>query len=70
MSGKEDISNSYATKWMKNIPNYKKRFIPIITKADELGKEIGIYHTFIKTLELKNRPSLIINRGDDKTITY
>ena len=49
---------------------YKKRFIPIITKADELGKEIGTYHTFIKTLELKNRPSLIINRGDDDTITH
>ena len=38
MSGSEDVTNSYVIDWMKKIPNYQKRFNPIITKADFLKK--------------------------------
>ena len=64
MSGSEEITNSYAIDWMKKIPNYQKRFNPIITKADFLkDKNIEVYLNQINSLGLKNNPSLIINRS-------
>ena len=36
ISGSEVPLNFYSTKWMKNIPDYRKRFNAIITKADSL----------------------------------
>ena len=44
ISGSEEVTNSYATEWMKKIPDYNKRFSAIITKADFLkNKKLGIY---------------------------
>ena len=60
LSGADEINNSYATEFMKRIPNYKKKFNPIITKADYLkGKDIGVYLEQINALGLSNQPSLI-----------
>ena len=72
LSGADEINNSYATEFMKRIPNYKKKFNPIITKADYLkGKDIGVYLDQINALGLSNRPSLIINKsGINKNISY
>ena len=72
MSGSEEITNSYAIDWMKKIPNYQKRFNPIITKADFLkDKNIEVYLDQIKSLGLKNNPALIINRsGSNSNISY
>ena len=72
LSGADEINNSYATEFMKRIPNYKKKFNPIITKADYLkGKDIGVYLNQINALGLSNNPSLIINKsGLNKNISY
>ena len=71
MSGSEEISNSFATEFMEKIPDYKRRFNPIITKVDKLeNKDIGLCFKQIKALGLENRPSLIINKGDNENITY
>ena len=72
LSGADEINNSYATEFMKRIPNYKKKFNPIITKADYLkGKDIGVYLDQINALGLSNRPSLIINKsGINQNISY
>ena len=72
LSGADEINNSYATEFMKRIPNYKKKFNPIITKADYLkGKDIGVYLDQINALGLSNQPSLIINKsGLNKNISY
>ena len=62
MSGSEEISNSFATEFMEKIPDYKRRFNPIITKVDKLdNKDIDLFFKQIKALGLENRPSLIIN---------
>lgn len=48
---------------MKKIPDYNKRFSAIITKADFLkNKNLGVYLDQIKSLNLDNPPSLIINK--------
>ena len=71
MSGSEEISNSFATEFMEKIPDYKRRFNPIITKVDKLdNKDIDLFFKQIKALGLENRPSLIINKGDNENITY
>ena len=71
MSGSEEISNSFATEFMEKIPDYKRRFNPIITKVDKLeNKDIGLCFKQIKALGLENKPSLIINKGDNENITY
>ena len=72
MSGSEEITNSYAIEWMKKIPNYQKKFNPIITKADFLKeKNLGVYLDQINSLGLKNRPSLIINKsGSNKNLSF
>ena len=72
MSGSEEITNSYAIEWMKKIPNYQKRFHPIITKADFLkDKSIGMYLGQIKSLNLKNLPALIVNKsGSNSKLSY
>ena len=44
-------------------PDYNKRFSAIITKADFLkNKNLGVYLDQIKSLNLDNPPSLIINK--------
>ena len=72
ISGSEEVHNSYAIEWMKKIPNYQKRFNPIITKADYLkDKNIGVYLDQINSLGLENNPSLIINRaGSNSNLSY
>ena len=66
ISGSEEPLNCYSTKWMQKIPDYKKRFNAIITKADLLTEssndKIGNYLEQIKKLELENPPSLLINK--------
>ena len=66
ISGSEEPLNCYSTKWMKKIPDYKKRFNAIITKADLLidsdGDKYDSYLDQIKSLELENPPSLLINK--------
>jgi hypothetical protein len=66
ISGSEEPLNCYSTKWMQKIPDYKKRFNPIITKADLLidtsNEKIDNYLEQIKKLELENPPSLLINK--------
>ena len=63
ISGSEEVNNSYATEWMKRIPDFNKRFNAIITKADYLkNKNIAVYLDQIKSLNLENPPSLIINK--------
>ena len=63
ISGSEEVTNSYATEWMKKIPDYNKRFNAIITKADFLkNRNIEVYLEQIKSLNLVNPPSLIVNK--------
>ena len=63
ISGSEEVTNSYATEWMKKIPDYNKRFNAIITKADFLkNRNIEVYLDQIKSLNLINPPSLIVNK--------
>ena len=63
ISGSEEVTNSYATEWMKKIPDYNKRFNAIITKADYLkNKNIEVYLDQIKSLNLENPPCLLINK--------
>ena len=66
ISGSEEPLNCYSTKWMKKIPDYKKRFNAIITKADLLidsdSDKYDSYLEQIKSLELENPPSLLINK--------
>ena len=63
ISGSEEVTNSYATDWMKKIPGYNKRFIAIITKADFLkNKNLEVYLDQVKSLKLENPTSLIINK--------
>ena len=66
ISGSEEPLNCYSTKWMKQIPDYRKRFNAIITKADLLidsdGDKYDSYLDQIKSLELENPPSLLINK--------
>ena len=72
MSGSEEIHNCYVTEWMKKIPDYKKRFNAIITKAELLkNKKIEVYLDQIKSLNLENPPSLIVNKfGDYENLSY
>ena len=72
ISGSEEVTNSYATEWMKKIPDYNKRFNAIITKADFLkSKSIGVYLDQINSLNLENPPSLLINKfGDYEKLSY
>ena len=61
ISGSEEVTNSYATDWMKNIKGYNKRFNAIITKADFLKtKDLGVYLNQVKSLKLENPASLIV----------
>ena len=54
ISGLEEVTNSYATEWMKKIPGYKKRFNAIITKADFLkNKDLKVYLEQIDSLKLE-----------------
>ena len=63
ISGSEEVTNCYATDWMKKIPGYNKRFIAIITKADFLkNKNLEVYLDQVKSLKLENPASLIINK--------
>ena len=66
ISGSEEPLNCYSTKWMKQIPDYRKRFNAIITKADLLiDSESDKYDSYleqINSLELENPPSLVINK--------
>ena len=63
ISGSEEVTNSYATDWMKKIDGYKKRFNAIVTKADFLkNKDLKVYMEQIDSLQLENPPSLIINK--------
>lgn len=62
-SGTEEITNSYATKWMKKIPDHQKRFIPVITKADLIDKNFEVYMNQINELKFENNPCLLVNRG-------
>ena len=66
ISGSEEPLNCYSTKWMEKIPDYRKRFNAIITKADLLidsdGDKYDSYLDQIKSLELENPPSLLINK--------
>ena len=62
-SGTEEITNSYATKWMKKIPDHQKRFIPVITKADLIDKNFEVYMNQLNELKFENNPCLLVNRG-------
>jgi len=57
---------------MKNIPDYKKRFIAIITKADFLkGKNINNYLKELDNLDLENPPALLVNKFQEyKKLSY
>jgi hypothetical protein len=72
ISGSEEVNNSYATDWMKKIPDYNKRFNAIITKADFLKeKDIDVYIKQIESLKLKNPPSLLVNKfGKFNDLSY
>ena len=71
LSGEEEITNAYTIEWMKKIPNYQKRFNPIITKADRINKKIELYLDEINSWGLQNNPALIINKaGDNSTLSY
>ena len=71
LSGEEEITNAYTIEWMKRIPNYQKRFNPIITKADRINKKIELYLDEINSWGLQNNPALIINKaGDNSTLSY
>ena len=71
LSGEEEITNAYTIEWMKKIPNYQKRFNPIITKADRINKKIELYLDEINSWGLQNNPALIINKaGDNLTLSY
>ncbi len=71
LSGEEEITNAYTIEWMKKIPNYQKRFNPIITKADRINKKIELYFDEINSWGLQNNPALIINKaGDNSTLSY
>ena len=75
ISGSEEPLNCYSTKWMKNIPDYRKRFNAIITKAgsliDSSNNKYENYLDQIKSLELENPPSLLINKfGKYKDLSY
>ena len=64
LSASEEITNSFATEFMKKIPNYQKRFNAIISKADYLkDKNLNEYMKQINLLGLINKPSLIINKS-------
>ena len=64
ISGSEEVNNCYVTEWMKNnISDYNKRFNVIITKADFLkNRNIEVYLEQIKSLNIENRPSLLVNK--------
>jgi len=63
ISGSEDATNSYAIDWMKDIPDYKERFIAIITKADALiDRDLEVYLNEITALNLENSPTLLVNK--------
>ena len=71
----EEIYNYHIVRWMKNIPNYQKRFNPILTKVDYYvdnpDKSIGLRLEEINSLGLKNKPALIINRaGSNLNLSY
>lgn len=72
MSASEEISNTYVTEWIESIPNYKERFIPVITKAEFLiEKDLSLYMNQIEKLGLKNNVSLIVNRyGRYSNLSY
>lgn len=72
ISGSEEVTNCYATEWMKIIPDYKKRFNAIITKADLLiEKNIEVYLEQLKSLKLENPPSLLVNKfGKYNKLSY
>ena len=57
---------------MKIIPDYKKRFNAIITKADLLiEKNIEVYLEQLKSLKLENPPSLLVNKfGKYNKLSY
>ena len=72
LSGSEEVNNCYVTEWMKKIPDYNKRFNAIITKTDFLkNKNIEVYLDQIKSLNLENPPSLIVNKfGEYENLSY
>ena len=72
LSGTEEVTNSAAIDLMREIKNYQNKFNVVITKADMLkNKNMNECFNQIKKLELKNPPSIIINKcGEFKDLSY
>ena len=64
LNGGDDLTNSSVIDWMKNVKNYKKRFIPIVAKTDQI-KNFQAKYKQLQNMELNNKPCLIINKCQD-----
>ena len=64
LNGGDDLTNSSVIDWMKKIKNYRKRFIPIVAKADLIKNFEGKYKQLMN-MKLNNKPCLIINKCND-----
>ena len=64
LNGGDDLTNSIVIYWMKNVKNYKKRFIPIVAKTDQI-KNFQAKYKQLQNMELNNKPCLIINKCQD-----
>ena len=64
LNGGDDLTNSSVIEWMKKAKNYKKRFIPIVAKADLIQNFEGKMKQ-LRGLKLNNKPCLIINKNKD-----
>ena len=64
LNGGDDLTNSSVIDWMKKVKNYKKRFIPIVAKADLIKNFDGKYRQ-LQNMKLDNKPCLIINKSND-----
>ncbi|ORX52168.1 P-loop containing nucleoside triphosphate hydrolase protein [Piromyces finnis] len=67
----DEMDNMRSVQLMKEIPNYKKKFIPVISKSDMLNENnVNSIINQIKNLELKNKPYFIVNKhGEYKNLS-
>ncbi|ORX53885.1 P-loop containing nucleoside triphosphate hydrolase protein [Piromyces finnis] len=67
----DEMDNMRSVQLMKEIPNYKKKFIPVISKSDMLNENnVNSIVNQVKNLELKNKPYFIVNKyGEYKNLS-
>ena len=72
LKGGEEITNSFATKFMLKIKNYQNRFNAIVTNSDNLkDRDIKKYISQLKNLKLNNPISFVVNKSKNtQDLTY